>query len=237
MNPEELKINITTPGEHLIRIGQAAPEREQRQINISGNIDAVRIYLTARKDDVRHARAYIIANESLGAITLFVDENSPYYTKVYASLELHPDFVKWGINTDKQYSSTDLSQMIKMNRFMFPSTAQAMELVAIFQNLKARIQKEIEFSDDKRGNKTNLQSQIVLNMSIPETFLIHIPIFKGFEAFDIPIEISINADTLNIQLISPVANDIINSKRKAILFHELQAIELLELTQMPVINS
>ena len=71
-----------------------------------------------------------------GSIIFIEDENSPISTEVTGRLQEHPNLQIWGINKGMEYSSLDLARKIKMNRFMFPSITQAMELVNIFQSLK-----------------------------------------------------------------------------------------------------
>ncbi len=163
MTQEEVKLNIQEPGVYVIKFGSISQDKEPTPVNLTGNIDVVSTFMAARLNEISKAPSYVLVDESGGSIMLIVDENDPFKTKITGKLELHPDFVKWGINNDKQYSSHDLAQMIKMNRYMLPSTAQAMELVTVFQSLKAKVRREVELSDDKRGNKTNLQSQVVLN--------------------------------------------------------------------------
>lgn len=235
MTPEEVKLNIQEPGTYIIKFGSKTQDREESPVTIVGNIDVVSTFIEARIAEVMKKPSFIKIEESEGRIMLVVDEKSYFKTTVTGKLELHPDFVKWGINTEKQYSSSDLAQMIKMNRYMLPSTAQAMELVTVFQNLKAKVQKEIELSDDKRGNRTNLQSQVVLNMSIPTSFTIKTPLFKGFPEVQIEVEIAINADTLSIQLVSPAANDIIGITKVGIIAEEVNKIKEHELDAMPIL--
>ncbi len=235
MTPEEVKLNITNPGTYIVKFGSKAQDKEPNPVTINGNIDVVSTFVAARLQDIKTLPSFIKIEETEGKITLVVDEKSYFKTTITGKLELHPDFVKWGINTEKQYSSSDLAQMIKMNRYMLPSTSQAMELVTVFQSLKAKVQREIELSDDKRGNKTNMQSQVVLNMSIPTGFTIKTPLFKGFPDVQIEVEIAINADTLNIQLVSPAANDIIGTTKAGIIADEVKKIIEHDLKAVPVL--
>ncbi len=235
MTPEEIKLNITAPGFYTVKFGNLPQDREPIKVDINGNIDSVVNYLKARVEFVDEVLSSVTVDEEKGKIILTVDEHSYFKSTIIGALTPHHDFVKWGINTEKQYSSLDLAQMIKMNRFMFPSTTQAMELVAVFQTLKAKVQREIELSDDKRGNKTNNQSQVVLNMSIPAGFSLKIPMFKGFNAVHFEVEISINAETLNIQLVSPAANDIVSNFKKEILQNQVDQIKEFKLSKMPII--
>lgn len=235
MNPEEIKLNIPEPGLYIIKFGNLSQDREPLSITHNGNIDSVVNYLKARAIVVRLMESSIVVEEEAGKITLIVNEDSHFKTTIIGTLALHPNYLKWGINTDKQYSSLDLAQMIRMNRYMFTSAAQAMELVAVFQNLKAKIQKEVELSDDKRGNKTFLQSQIVLNMTIPIGFRLKTPIFKGFPAIEFEVEISINADTLNIQLVSPAVADIVGTTKANIISDQITEIEKFELKSVPIL--
>ena len=221
----EVKVTVTPneKGELIIRTGSAEKAIDLTSVEISGNINCPADYLSKRGAEIAK-NSHITVDHEKGIIVIRENENSPIGSVITGTLELHPNFDKWGINKGKVYSSLDLAQMVKMNRFMFPSTQEAMTLVGVFQNLKVKVEKEIELSDDKRGNTTSKRVQAVQNMSIPEGFTIKCPLFKGFDPVEISVEISINAESLEIQLVSPGANDMIESTRESIISDQVKEI-------------
>lgn len=237
---EGLELNVTTNKDGVVTILQGAAPKpiEAKSTIIEGNIYAVCDYIKKRADcinaNVNHCHVEI--DPVKGKMSLFEGEDTTLCNIVTGWLLFHPDFTKWGINTDKRYSSHDLAMMIRMNRFMFESAEAAMTLVTIFQTLKVKVNKAVELSDDKRGNRTDMRSQIVESMSIPETFKINVPIYRGFSPVAISIEILIDADTLEISLISPQVNDIINDTTGSIML-ELEGLILKETPGIAIVHS
>jgi len=224
---DKIQINLipNESGEVIIREGKAANVYDPEKLIIKGNIDTPTNWLKKKISLIAQMLCHIYVSIETRCITLVVNESDKFQSMISGVIELHPHFAKWGINSpEKTYSSHELAQAVKMNRFMFADKETAMKLVAVFQNFKAKVEKEIELSDDKRGNRTNIQRQVVLGMSIPVNFTLTVPIFKGQPAIEIPVEIEINADTLQCSLFSPVANDIINTQAESMINEQLAAI-------------
>ena len=99
MTQEEVKLNIQEPGVYVIKFGSISQDKEPTPVNLTGNIDVVSTFMAARLNEISKAPSYVLVDESGGSIMLIVDENDPFKTKITGKLELHPDFVKWGINT------------------------------------------------------------------------------------------------------------------------------------------
>ena len=93
-----------------------------------------------------------------------------------------------------------------------------------------KVSKEVELADDKRGNRTSVQVQVVQKMSIPETFSLNVPLFTGFQPAKFEVELSINAETLSIELISPQLNEL----REGIIEEFYRQRKLRYLSQCPV---
>jgi len=200
-------------GELIIRTGSAKPIYDPKVINITGTIETPFTWLKTKFASLNILLCHILISIANRTIKFVINETDHFTHTIEGIIELHPNFTKWGINDQSvSYRSDELASLIKMNRFMFKSTEVAMQLVTVFQNFKAKIEKEIELSDDKRGNRTAMQRQVVNKMSIPTDFLLFIPLFKGGPKIEIPVEIEINADTLQCYLYSPLANDILNSE-------------------------
>ena len=233
---EEFNLSISGK-EAVITVlkGEAPKPINLQPVRIGGNIFAPAIYIEKRKHLISE-RSHVEIDAENGSIIFIEDENSPISTEVTGRLQEHPNLQIWGINKGMEYSSLDLARKIKMNRFMFPSITQAMELVNIFQSLKMKVSKEVELADDKRGNRTSVQVQVVQKMSIPETFSLNVPLFTGFQPAKFEVELSINAETLSIELISPQLNEL----REGIIEGILQAEEakiFISMPGLPILHS
>lgn len=109
---------------------------------------------------------------------------------------------KFAINTGDYIGAFEMADMIKAYRSYFTSQADAMKLVNELRNFKAKIDKEIEASDDKRGNTKFLRSQIV-ESNLPKSFKLEIPIFKGQPKKTIEVEVEVNPDNLRLHAHQP----------------------------------
>ncbi len=212
--------------ELLFRQGRALPLKEPVPFLIHGTIDTVSRWLEKKKfDDELQLKSSVMINRERKSIALCVDEKSVYSDKIQGSIMMHPEFVKWGINDDsKSYTSQELALKVKMNRYMFSSLEKAAELVTVFQNLKAKVNREIENSNDGRGNARKSFNQVVESMSIPEKFTLITPIFKGDVKRELEVEIVIDPSTLNCSLISPDAITTINNMVDDLINKEIEKI-------------
>lgn len=222
----ELKFELSSipfGNEMIIRKGVALEPKEPLKVLITGTINSVSEYLKKRPIDPN--QCHVLVDRDKMSVTLIVNEKYYYRDTVVGQIILNPEFTKWGINNDNVlYSSHDLAKKIKMNRYQFASLEKATELVTVFQNLKAKVQKEIESSDNHRGAVKRSVIQVVNEMSIPERFDIITPIFKGDKKRTVPVEIIIDAETMNCSLISPEAIDIVARERDNFIDQEVNAI-------------
>ena len=72
--------------------------------------------------------------------------------------------------------------------------------------------KQIEASNNDRGNRRELVDQVVEH-NIPESFKLNLPIFNGTDPQNVEVEINVDADDLSCTLISPHAKDLIEQMR------------------------
>lgn len=165
-----------------------------------------------RKDYIKQADAHIIVDRDHMSITLNIDENSAYSDQITGTLTLSSEMQEFGINTGEYMSCFDMSDRIKQLRSYFETQQEAMKLVSELRNFKAKIDKELELSDDKRGNQRILKSQFV-ESNLPKDFKIQLPIFKGMNKETIQVEVEINPNDLSCTLVSPEAHDIVVQQR------------------------
>lgn len=206
MNPE-IKIENGS-GEYIIRQGVAAKPIEPITFKIDGNIDSPLRWLQKRGAHLDLKECHILVDKNVGSICLVINEKSPLGDEIIGRLVLHPDFVKFGLNTGEQHSTFELSDMIKAYRSHFADKTAAMKLVTDLRKFTAKVDKDLEAFKDDRANYKMKKIQTV-ETNIPQSFFIEVPIFKGQEKVKIEVEISIDPDRLTCSLVSPEANDYI----------------------------
>lgn len=108
-----------------------------------------------------------------------IHEDDPYlHGTIKGSLQFHPKFLDFGINTGKSWQPEKLGLFIKMNRAFFIDKATNMQLVTTFLNFKASVNAQVERDVKMNGSRTDNYGQVV-NSNMPESFTLVIPIFKG----------------------------------------------------------
>jgi len=233
MKTEQIVINGLTGNEIILREGTARDEFIAPAMNLSGNIDTPFRYIEKQKayfpkygsiEGKSVLKAHIAIDRENMVIALFVDPKSEDPDKIIGKLELHEDFVKFGINSGKELTTTALAELFKMNRSAFKDKETAMKLVKELRSFKAKVDKEVEKHSDDRANYTMHKSQAV-DSNIPASFQLVVPIFKGEPAITFEVEININAESLNCSLISPEVNDYIAVEKNKIIDEQIKKIQ------------
>jgi hypothetical protein len=199
-------------GEIVIREGKAVEAKEPVKVVIAGTIDAAARWLETRFDCLKEKTCHVIINREELTIALQINENNHYGTAVKGSLELSPEFRRFGINEGNYVTNFDMAELIKMNRSYFETKSVAMKLVTELQNFKAKVDKEIENSNNNRGDRRMLVNQVVQS-NLPEAFSLILPIFKGTEKQTIGVEVYVNPNDFSCTLVSAEANDLIEEMR------------------------
>lgn len=208
----------------IILHGKALDPKPPQPVQITGNIDSVARYLLIRKSEISQKSCHIVVNRNDMRIMLVVNENDHYQDRITGGLELHGDFKKWQINTGESWTPKQLSEFIKMNRSCFADKETAMKLSKELQEIKVKSDKEIEKSDNNRGDYKVMIAQKIIKSNIPEKFNLEVPIFKGVEKKTFEVEIYISPDTFSCSLISPDVNDIVHAYRDSIIDQQLVVI-------------
>jgi hypothetical protein len=208
------EMNIEDGKDMVIRFGDALPLQEPKYVSIHGTIDAPARWVEKRKDDIVSADAHVLVDRDRMTITLNTDENSAYMDQIVGTLSLSTEMQEFGINTGEYMSCFDMADRIKQLRTYFETQQEAMKLVTELRSFKAKIDKELELSDDKRGNQTILRAQTV-ESNLPKSFKVNMPIFKGTEKRTFEVEVEINPNDLSCTLVSPDAHDIVVLERNS----------------------
>lgn len=206
------EMNIEDGKDIVIRFGDALPLQEPKYVSIHGTIDAPARWVEKRKDDIVSADAHVLVDRDRMTITLNTDENSAYMDQIVGTLTLSTEMQEFGINTGEYMSCFDMADRIKQLRTYFETQQEAMKLVTELRRFKAKIDKELELSDDKRGNQTIMRAQTV-ESNLPKSFKVNMPIFKGTEKRTFEVEVEINPNDLSCTLVSPDTHDIVVQER------------------------
>lgn len=197
----------------VIREGEALPLHEPVKVVISGIIDSPARWLEARPGLQQITdKCHVKVNRENLSVTLQVNENAHYGTMITGSMELSEAFRKFHINDGHSFTLKELAMLFKMNRSFFETKQTAMELVALLQNFKGKVNKDLEASNDNRGNK-KIDFVQAVESNLPEAFKLHLPIFKGIDSEDVVCEVFVDPDDWSCQLVSPDANDIMERYR------------------------
>lgn len=230
MNNEKMQINLPNGcNEVVIREGDAPallPIKAPIAIAISGTIESPFEFIGKRIGEFDHKRAHIIVNREKVTITLTIHEDDPYlHGTIKGSLQFHPKFLDFGINTGKSWQPEKLGLFIKMNRAFFIDKATNMQLVTTFLNFKAAVNAQVERDVKMNGSRTDNYGQVV-NSNMPESFTLVIPIFKGKPAEKLEIETFANIDGRDVEivLLSPGAEYTLETIRDAVIDEQLDKI-------------
>jgi hypothetical protein len=187
---EEVIKNVILPegaSELTIRQGEALPQKDEPiGFTITGNINSPKRFYDTKKDvDIYKdlwPESHVIADPENGKITLVINEQRPSRAiLIEGEIKTNPFLDALGINKGKPYTSKLLSETIRRNRLLFESAESNMEIVAAYAKFKAKVDTEIEQSDDNHGNRRDLIEQ-KLATDMPQKFVLKCPIHQGEEA-------------------------------------------------------
>jgi hypothetical protein len=211
--------------EVIIREGDALPQNEPVKVDISGIIDSPARWLEKRptlKEITGHC--HVLVNRDRLTVSLMINEMNKYGSEIVGKMQISEAFKKFHINDGHTFTLNELANLFKMNRFYFETKQIAAGLVTLLQNFKGKVNKDLEASNDNRGNRKVDFVQAV-ESNLPEEFTLHLPIFKGMEAEDVVCEVYVDPDDWSCQLISPEANDIIERYRDGKIDEVISRIE------------
>lgn len=227
---EKVNINLAEgTNEVILRHGDAKKlldEKEPVKINIRGTIGAVAEFIAKRAQEFNHKTAHIIVNRESVSITLVFNESDAYNRGVVAGvMQYHPKFEEFGINTGKVWTPVELALTCKMNRAFFPSIDENRTLVSTLLHFTADVNNKLERMVSENGNRADNFTQVV-NSNLPGAFNMAIPIFKGSPAETLEVETFVKIDGREVKfgLLSPGANETLESIRDKAIDAELEKI-------------
>lgn len=221
-----------THAEVVLREGKAPKALDPLapfKIDLTGTIGAPGEFLLKRVDtgQFEQERSHLIVDREKIKLSLIINENDGYNRgQIDGTLELHPKFKEFGINTGKVWTPAELGLFFKMNRSFFADRATNMKLVSELMNFSATINNKIDRSVKENGDRTDNFAQVV-NSNLPASFTLNIPIFKGIEAEVLEVETFAQIDGREVvfTLISPGANQTLEEIRDVAIDKQLEQVK------------
>ena len=121
-----------------------------------------------------------------------------------------------------------------MNRSLFADKNTAMKLVSELKNFKAKVNKQVEESENDRGNRRLLMDRVV-DSNIPEAFDLIMPIFKGQPKSKFTVEVIINGIDMSCTLLSPDAKELIDETRSKLINEQVELIRAVS-PELPILE-
>jgi len=214
----------------VIREGDAEKIMYKTAIDISGVLSSPSEFYKKRVEKGLHDKnkCHIIFNKNKGTIMLVVDEQYKSENFVIrGSLVENPDLEAFGINSSCTIRSVkEAMNFLKMNRLFFTDKDLNHKIVASLQNFKAKVEKEIENSNDLRGNEKVSKMQ-KLETDLAESFELSIPIYKGQpnSVFAVDILCHVNDNGVNIYFESRGLKELNDSTRSSMIDKELESFK------------
>jgi hypothetical protein len=235
MENEKIQIVLgegVTKAEVILREGVAVKEIEPKapiKTKLSGVIGSPVEYLQKRvaTGQFTQERSHLIVNREAIKLALVINEDDEYNRgQVDGTLEFHPKFIEFGINTGKVWTPTELGMFFKMNRAFFPDKTTNMKLVTDLMNFTATVNNSLEKRANENGDRTDHFSQVV-NSNLPKSFVLNVPIFKGMNAETLEVETfaKINGREVAFTLLSPGANQTLEEIRDKAIDEQLTQIK------------
>lgn len=216
-------------GEILFRTQEIDKSTKPHDVKVSGSIDSVSRWLISRKDTFNPLESHAIANIDERKISLVINETNSNGKRfeIVGKLEESKVFQDLGINKScVSYSPQELANRLKLLRSIFPKGSDHAMIVSTLRNLKAKINKQLEDADDKRGNVTKSFEQSV-ESNMPEQFEICIPLLKGEPARTFFVNVLLEAHVHDIKcyLESVDAAELIDKISEERISKEVEKIE------------
>jgi hypothetical protein len=225
---ENEKLNIFTEGDKVTILKGDAPVQYPefgQSFKFEGTLQMINEILSKSVQSENTRAWYILSiNKPKRQMNLVARPGYPDSEHYSGQLRFSKIFEEFGINTGLSRTTHELADFIKMNRSYFETKDKAMQLVKVLKSFKAKVNKDVESSDDNRGNKKILMDQAV-DSNIPDAFKVNIPVFEYYGKELIEIEIYIDSTDLSCQLISPEARDYVNDVSDNLIDAEVAVIK------------
>lgn len=215
-------VDVSKPIEIILREGTAAkaPEvlatKAPESISVSGIISTPFDWLLKRADTIDQKKANIRVNREKMSIELIINETDGYNKNtISGTVQLSDVFAKFGINNEsKAWEPARLGQFLRLNRGVFEDKEKCMVMVSALKNFTANAKSEIQKQQDPSGSRAEVFRQQV-ESNLPKSFSVVLSVFKGTpkETIDVEFDHYLSDGDVYLQLVSPGANEMVESYR------------------------
>lgn len=189
---ENEKLVIGTPGEYIIRTGEADDIRYEKSISISGVIDAPAQFLKGKTIDAgkSHLRIY----QQDGKLELYIQDTDPNTNHVITgALKKNSNLCDFQINSlTHRWTVTDFLRFIKQNRYFFANKEQHSKLITNMQAWNAKVETVLVQANDQKGNSNfQIEQKVRAVDGFIDKFELSIPIYQGDVSLKFTVEIGL----------------------------------------------
>lgn len=225
--------------ELVIRHDKAIVLYEEQKVNLSGTIEAPRLFDEKRKSvkapttlgfeglniydpDNTHVR---YSKDDMW-IEIVYNERDNFKTVVKGTMARNPDLTAFGINDGTTWSRGELQTFLKMNRIHFEKLEANQKIVANLAKFQAQVDKHFDQADDGRGNKTDGYSQTI-KTDLDMDFTLVMSPYKSTDKKKFKVEICFDArnNGLDFWFESPELKEIEDEVRDTKMDSELKELK------------
>ncbi len=233
MDQEKQVFNLA-PGtnEVIIRQGEAPKvldETAPKHYDVCGQINSVSEYLSKRIKTGQFEQkdcTILVDREREYVHLLFNERDERKCGSVKGSLARCEDFNLLNLNSDKLWKPEELAKLFKMHRYWFMDRKECMDITSLLSNYKADIKQKVERAMQENGSRAYNFAQEV-NSNLPPRITLLLPVFKGQQPQPIEVETfaSVDGENVSFTLLSPGANEIVNTYRDSAINEEIKNIK------------
>jgi hypothetical protein len=229
---ENIEVNPQTPGEYLIRVGDALAPKAPLNIKIEGILSAPADFLAGKKEEYKPELAHLLIDRDNQTLKLVLDEYDPYSRdEITGSLKDNVELEKWNINTAKRWTVGEFLQFVRERKMWFAKPEDQVALLKGLQTWKVNVDREIKIFNDNKGNSTDSVETVVSKVQgLVYKFNLSIPVFKGYDKKKFTVEIGLDpkATTVDIYLYSDELYQLRIDERDRLFAFELKKFDSLD---------
>jgi hypothetical protein len=215
MDPTIQNINVEAKdGEVVFRTGKAKELDAIKPLIINGTIGSPVDYHSKNIDRLKDRHLILTVIKEDRSVTLDIDpQNEMEYAVITGKIKLSVELERiFQINKKADIDREKLLDICRLNRHLFASRSDAMNLASQLQNFEATIDKAIKKSNDQRGSRTESIRQTA-ETELPSVIDLKIPVFKGGEKVNLECNLYFNVqgDDLKFFFQCEELNELIDS--------------------------
>lgn len=237
MNIEKVNIEKSENGEITIYTAKGLDKLYPKKAeDIIGAINTPMEYLTKRhdKDDVDKTQSHIKFSYEDSKIILVLNEYDHYSPVITGKMIKTEILGKLNINNGYGWKCFELAAFFRLNRTIFQDKKVCSDLVTKLNNFESTVKKEADLKTDNRANY-DLHKKQAVETNLPDSFMLHLSVFKGLPKKMIEVEVDISPESLDCVLISPDLADFIEGIVEETINKQLEEIKKL-CPELPIIE-